>query len=131
MSVKSCTQLGANAVAVFTPVHFWTACGAFHRRPPTGAAANGIPLKAAIPPLTTPDTRPPVTAALGICEYADEASSTSAATQRTAIDRFRIRGLSQSDNTAAWQNSLHKPQARTPVWRLPRPDRRLQHPRTL
>jgi hypothetical protein len=37
-------QLDPKVAACFTPVHGFTDCGAFHRRAPTGGAANGMPL---------------------------------------------------------------------------------------
>src|SRR5688572_21884426 len=40
-----CVQRGAYSVAVLTPDHFATGCGARQRFAPTGGAANGIPLK--------------------------------------------------------------------------------------
>jgi hypothetical protein len=52
--------LGPKASHFFTPVQRFAGCGAFHRRLPTGGAANGIPLKAVISPelFLTPDTNP-------------------------------------------------------------------------
>src|SRR5215467_13899109 len=56
----ACTQRGPNSVALRTPLHGFTGCGAFHRNGPTGGAANGIPRKtrtpgdAAAAPSTTP-----------------------------------------------------------------------------
>src|SRR6185295_15089403 len=38
-----------NLLALRTPFHFATGCGACQRSAPTGGAANGIPLKARIP----------------------------------------------------------------------------------
>ena len=43
-------QRGPNWSALRAPVQFFTGCGSFQRRSPTGGAANGIPLK-----LRTPD----------------------------------------------------------------------------
>src|SRR5437867_2811032 len=52
-------QRGPVAVALLTPVHAATGCGGFHRRSPTGGAANGMPLKLRTPFDIAPETSPP------------------------------------------------------------------------
>jgi hypothetical protein len=53
-------QCGPNSVALLTPVHAFTGCGARHRSGPTGGTANGMPsrkrtwLSAVTPPRSTP-----------------------------------------------------------------------------
>ena len=42
---RACMQRAPNSVAFRTPSHDVGGCGGFHRRSPTGGAANGMPLK--------------------------------------------------------------------------------------
>ncbi len=62
MSPKTacCMQRGPNCAAGRTPVHDLTAVGGFHRRSPTGGAANGTPRNARTPVVSfvTPSTTP-------------------------------------------------------------------------
>jgi hypothetical protein len=85
---------GANASAFLVPLQGVTGCGAFHRRSPTGGAANGTPLNDATSPATTPCTFPPLTFAVLICAAAGPAKAKSAAIASNAknnlltLDRF-------------------------------------------
>src|SRR5215510_3452463 len=87
-NAASCMQLTANVVACFTPVHDWIGCGAFHRSAPTGGAANGMPLKEAMPLVDVPATRPPVTSASLIWALAIEAHTSTTTTQATTTACF-------------------------------------------
>src|SRR5215467_10392836 len=53
-------QRGPNSAALRTPFHGATGFGAFHRKAPTGGAANGIPRKTRTPgeAVATPSTTP-------------------------------------------------------------------------
>src|SRR5262245_41794874 len=53
-------QREPNSAALRTPFHGSTGCGAFHRKAPTGGAANGIPRKTRTPGdvAATPSTTP-------------------------------------------------------------------------
>src|SRR5262245_16856395 len=48
-----------NFSAALTPDHGTTGSGAFHRRGPTGGAANGMPLNTRTPSAVVPRTLPP------------------------------------------------------------------------
>src|ERR1019366_6309819 len=53
-----CAQSAPYSAAGRTPVHAFTGAGARHRKSPTGAAANGIPLNPTTPSRATPFSRP-------------------------------------------------------------------------
>jgi hypothetical protein len=53
-----CIGLAENSWHFRTPVQFFTGCGAFQRKSPTGGAAKGIPLNMLISPLLYPETSP-------------------------------------------------------------------------
>src|SRR5580700_4324143 len=59
LGCEGCTHTFPNASAFRTPFHRSGGCGSFHRKLPTGGAANGMPLKARTPDSSlTPDTSP-------------------------------------------------------------------------
>jgi hypothetical protein len=54
-----CMGFAANSLTFKTPSQFFTGCGSFHLRSPTGGAAKGIPLKDLIPLFSRiPSTKP-------------------------------------------------------------------------
>src|ERR1019366_5043421 len=53
-----CAQSAPYSAAGRTPVHTLAGAGARHRKSPTGAAANGIPLNPTTPSRATPFSRP-------------------------------------------------------------------------
>ncbi len=55
-----CMGLAPNSSHFLTPVQGLTGCGFFHRKSPTGGAANGMPLYAmtSLYSLLIPDTSP-------------------------------------------------------------------------
>ena len=72
--IRPCMQCGPNSVALRTPSHGCTGCGAFQRSSPTGGAAKGMPRKtrtalfSEVVPSTRPDfvrTGAPVAVATG------------------------------------------------------------------
>jgi hypothetical protein len=79
----ACMQLGAKATVDLTPCQRRTGCGHFQRNPPTGGAANGMPLKIDRPSSTVPLTVPPVTSALCICAFAGMGAPTAIAAAST------------------------------------------------
>jgi len=84
-------QLAPKLAARRTPFHETTGPGAFHRRLPTGGAANGIPLQAttdAVRP-DTPALRPPVTRT--DVPTAAESGTATAASSRSEGRRIRMR----------------------------------------
>ena len=86
-------QTGEKRVALFTPVQEWESSGARHLRSPTGAAANGIPLKTMAPWSLVPLTSP-LSVRTG-CDIPDVAAK-----PVTAIAEIRLKVLSAMKFTA-------------------------------
>src|SRR6185295_19108485 len=75
-------QDAPNASAARTPFQATTDCGAFHRRSPTGGAANGMPLNTRTPFAVVPEIWPPSTAT--VSGAANVINGTAMAASRTA-----------------------------------------------
>src|SRR6185503_13402005 len=88
-----CMQAGANRSAALTPLHDTAGSGAFHRRGPTGGAANGIPLNTRTPasrPLVPASWPPDVVTIVGAAARTARPAHVAARTRLQSVARIAI-----------------------------------------
>src|SRR5205823_7358441 len=95
-----CRHTSPKVSALRTPLHFATGCGGFHRRSPTGGAANGIPLKTRTPRLVVPEINP---------DSSVTGSGIDAETGNTAITRVTTSTLNRAVMASAHPSASSGP----------------------
>src|SRR5215510_9521875 len=98
----SCTHFGPNVSTFLTPAHATTGCGGFHRRSPTGGAANGMPLNTHAPSTSVPAICPPSTFTISApanrrCEPATVRAAASETITTRGIETLRSPAAAETD----------------------------------